>query len=107
MQNKKDCNNCIYIEPVKNQPACVSCTYMWSCYMNNKNRFEQNMRIQELIDKLNTIKDEYGDIQVKCSGREEPIAYPDYYSNLSINSIEVVNFYKHIEPYAVLSSDYK
>jgi hypothetical protein len=64
------------------------------------------MKIQELIDKLNTIKDEYGDIQVRCLGREEPIAYPDYYSNLNINSIEVVNFYKHMEPYAVLNSDY-
>lgn len=62
------------------------------------------MRIQELIDRLNTIKDEYGDIQVKCAGREEPT---DYYSNLSINSIEIVNFYKHIEPYVVLSSDNK
>ena len=63
--------------------------------------------IQELIDKLNTIKDEYADIQVKCTGREEPITYPDYYSNLSINSIKVVNFYKHMELYAVLSTDYK
>ena len=32
----------------------------------------------------------YDDIQVntsKCTGREEPIVYPDCYSNLSINSI--------------------
>ena len=41
LNNKKDCKNCIHLKPVKNQPGWDGCAHMLSCYMNNKNRFEQ------------------------------------------------------------------
>lgn len=60
-----------------------------------------------MIEFLEDINEKYGDIDVKCAGREEPIDYIDYYSNLSINSVDVNDFYEHVDPYIILSSDNK
>ena len=62
------------------------------------------MRISKLIESLKDIAEKYGDIDVKCAGREEPI---DYYSNLAVNSVKVIDFYEHADPYVILSSDNK